>query len=375
ISHMEALFKNAAKGQYYKTVMWIGELLADAAVREEKPNPSRLVLMREVYEKLADQIQETDLPLAIAAMERAVEALNRLRTIKPNDMEISTDLRDVAGKLTILKGKYSTADSFKDSVQDTKVQRELHDKERIVQSDERMEELIAQAQIRYDADPTNPKTINELVDLLCRRENEKDEIKAIGILVKAYEQTNEYRFNMRGQDIRIRQLNRKAREITAGKDREAAKEHHKELLRFELKVYKDRIKHYPTELRYRYQYGIRLFKARQYDEAIPILQEARNDPKNRTTCNLYIGRCFYEKGYYSQAIDIFNESIDAHEMPDDDLGKGLHYWLGRAYESDGKAEDALKIYGQIIQWDYNYLQGDVRKRIDTLKKRDNNPIK
>jgi hypothetical protein len=27
----------------------------------------------------------------------------------------------------------------------------------------------------------------------------------------------------------------------------------------------------------------------------------------------------------------------------------------------------LKIYGQLIQWDYNYRKGDVRKRIDALR--------
>jgi hypothetical protein len=27
----------------------------------------------------------------------------------------------------------------------------------------------------------------------------------------------------------------------------------------------------------------------------------------------------------------------------------------------------LKIYGQLIQWDYNYRKGDVRKRIDDLR--------
>jgi len=63
-------------------------------------------------------------------------------------------------------------------------------------------------------------------------------------------------------------------------------------------------------------------------------------------------------------------------MREDDLGKQLHYWLGRTYEGAGQTEDALKVYGQLIQWDYNYRKGDVRKRIDELrkqKKKENNP--
>ena len=90
-------------------------------------------------------------------------------------------------------------------------------------------------------------------------------------------------------------------------------------------------------------------------------------PRPAFQCSLYIGRCFYEKGYHSQAVDTFREAIANYEIPDDATGKELHYWLGRSYEADGQVPEALKIYGQLIQWDYNYR--DVRKRIDDLKGR------
>lgn len=370
VGYMEAMFRNAAKAGYEATVMWIGEIFADAAAKEDKPNPARFALMREVYEELGDRHQQDNPALAIAALERAVEALSRLHALKPTDMDISTDLRDVAGKLTILRGRYSTADSFKDSIRDEDSQRDLHDRDRVVQADQRLDELIAKAESRVQADPTDRGAINDLVDLLCRRENSKEETKAIGVLVDAYKRTNEYRFKMRADDIRMKQLARQAREIAASGDARAAREHLKNQLRFELKVFKERVKQYPTELRMRYQYGIRLFKARMYDEAIPVLQEARNEPRTRFHCNLYVGRCFFEKGFYSQAADVFREAIDTYEMPDDELGKELHYWLGRAQEADGRIDDALKTYGQIIQWDYNYRKGDVRKRLENLKNRD-----
>ena len=123
-------------------------------------------------------------------------------------------------------------------------------------------------------------------------------------------------------------------------------------------------------MRCRYEYGRRLFQARLYDDAIPILQEARNEPKTRFSCLLHIGRCFFEKGFHGQAADIFREAIGAYDLPDDELGKDLHYWLGRSLEGDGMIDDALKIYGQIIQWDYNYRKGDVRNRIERLKQED-----
>lgn len=367
IGYMESMFKAAEKGGYIQTAMWIGELFADAAVREPKPNPARFQLLREVYERIADQVKDKDPVLAIAAMERVVDGLTKMRNLKPTDATISNDLRDMAGKLTILKGNYSNAESFKDSVHESEEQKELHDRDLMSVSAERLEELIASAQGRYDANPTDLRLINDLVELLCRRENEAEEKRAIGVLVKAYKDTEDYKFKSRAYDIRIKQNRRAMRAARDAGNDQKYREAKKEALQFEISVFKDRMKHYPTDLRLRYEYGKRLFETGHFDEAIPYLQEARADRKVRTQCSLTIGRCFYEKNYHSQAIDTFKDAIAGHEIRDDDLGKELHYWLGRAHEAAKQTEDALKIYGQLIQWDYNYRKGDVRKRIDDLR--------
>jgi tetratricopeptide (TPR) repeat protein len=367
VGYMEAMFKNAARANYDKTTMWIGEILGEAAAHEAKPSLNRFKLMRDTYEQLADRLESTDIKTAIAAMERAVEAMSRVRNLKPNDGALANELRDLAGKLTILKGKYSSAESFRDSVRDTESQQDLHDKDRLFQSDERLDSLIEKARAEYEENPETPGKVNALVDLLVRREHDAQEDEAIEILKKAYEATGQYRFKLRADDIRMKQLNRQARKVLAAGDQEKARKHLKEQLRFELKVFKERVKQYPTDMRLRYQYGVRLFKAKRFDDAIPILQEARNEPHTRIQCNLYIGRCFFEKGFYTQAADIFRDTISQHETSDDELGKDLHYWLARSLEADKQIPDALKIYGQIIQWDYNYRKGDVRNRIKRLK--------
>lgn len=369
IEYMEALFKNAAKSRFDQTVLWIGDLLADAAAKEPKPNPSRFVLMRHIYEELGDRNANADPTMAIAGLERAVEALSRLQVLKPQDLDISTDLRDVAGKLTILRGKYGSADSFKDSIRDSDAQAEIRDQERIAQSDARLDQLIAAAERRYNDKPHDKALINELIDLLCRRDDEALENRAIEILEKAHAELREYRFKVKADDIRIRQVKRRSREVVASGNADEARKMVATLLKLELSVFKERCEQYPTDLRLRYQYGQRLFQARRYDEAIPILQEARADPKTRGQCSLLIGQCFFKKGYFSAAIDTLREAIRLHEVQDNELGKDLHFRLARALEEDGSTEEALKIYGQIIQWDYNYRNGEVRKRIDDLRKR------
>ncbi len=365
IGYMEAVLKNAAKGRFDRTVMWIGEILSDAARKEEKPNPARFELLEKTYEEVGDRHQQSDPALAISALERAMESLSYTRQLKPHDMVISNSLRDLASKLTILKGRYSSADSFRDSMQDGDSQAELHDKDRAVQTDERLDELLVQARANYEKNSKEGPAINVLVELLCRRERTEDENEAVGVLEKAYVETREYRYKMRADDIRMRHLNRQARRIAASGDREAAKEHLNKQLSFELGSFKERVRQYPTDLRVRYQYGVRLFKAHKYDEAIPVLQAARAEPRTRFHSGLFIGRCFFEKGYFDQAVDTFQETLGSYEIPDDELGKELHYWLGRAQEAEGRGPEALKTYGQLIQWDYNYR--DVRKRIDDLR--------
>jgi tetratricopeptide (TPR) repeat protein len=367
IGYMESMFKAAEKAGYIATAMWIGEIFADAAVRETKTKPERFQLLREVYELVADRVKDKDPGLAITAMGRVVDALTKLHNLKPTDGKVSNDLRDMAGKLTILKGNYQQAESFKDSVHETDQQKEIYDKERLVQTDDRLKELVASAQARYEANPKDQRLINDLADLLCRREYEPDEKRAISMLLQAFKDTGDYRYKARACDIRIKQNSRKLRALEDAGQHDQIRHQRKENLHFELSVYKDRIKNYPTDMRLRYEYGRRLLEAGLFDEAIPLLQEARADRKVRFHCSLCIGRCFFEKGYYTQAADTFREAISTYEVPDDDLGKKMHYWLGRTLEADKKTEDALKIYGQLIQWDYNYRKGDVRKRIDDLR--------
>ena len=147
-------------------------------------------------------------------------------------------------------------------------------------------------------------------------------------------------------------------------DHEGGKKLQVNRLRFELKVFKERLDRYPTDNRVKFEYGVRCFEAGRFDDAIPLFQAARVDPKNRTVCGLYLGRCFFRKGYNSQAIAALQEAIEDHPFKDDDLAKSMLYWLGQAQEADGNVDDCKKTYGKILQMDYNYR--DVRARLKTL---------
>ncbi len=365
LGYMEGVLKNANKAHCDGAVLWMGAIYAEAIDTEKKPLAKRFELLSDVLEELGDRCQiRGDREMAVDAYERAAVALDNQKRLSARDSNLDGAIRSLSSKLTILKGNYQTADSFRDSLSDGEGQREIHDRERLVQSADRMRELIAAARSEWEADRDVPGRLISLVDLLCRAEDEKLETQAIGLLVEEFKRCDNYPFKTRAEDIRRHQLDRRVRALTASGDRDAARQARAELIRFELPVFAARIKKYPNDKRARYEYGVRLFLVGKLDEAIPVFQSARADPKNRGRSAIYLGRSFLKKKLHQQALDVLAEGLEEHEIAEDEIGKALLYWQGRTQEAAGLTSDAQASYGQILRMDYNYR--DVRAKLDGL---------
>jgi tetratricopeptide (TPR) repeat protein len=104
---------------------------------------------------------------------------------------------------------------------------------------------------------------------------------------------------------------------------------------------------------------------KRYDEAIPLFQEAQRDPRHKISAMDKIGFCFFMKGWFTDAIDVFTRAIEAYEIKDDAIAKELRYNLARAYQGQGETEKALEIYRKIAQLDFAYK--DIRQQIDKLR--------
>ena len=93
---------------------------------------------------------------------------------------------------------------------------------------------------------------------------------------------------------------------------------------------------------------------KRYNDAIPLFQEAQKDPRRKISAMDKVGYCFFMKGWYADAVDVFTQAIDAYEIKDDAVAKELRYNLARAYEEQGEKEKALEIYRKIAQLDFCY---------------------
>ena len=365
ISYVEGVVRNASKLRAEDAAKWAGGVLMKALEVSPKVSAKQFQGAVTLVEELGDLAKDRgETAFGVEAYQIGIEILNVMRRRIPKDQNIPILIKNLSTKLTILKGNFEKGESFRESIADSEKQKEMHDQDRSVQSEERLAELIRSAEKAFEEQPDHPQHLRTLVDLLCRRENPDDERKAIGLLVNQFKQTQNYTLKQLADDIRIKQLQRATRQAAAKGDAEASKQAQIEQLRFELKVFKERLDRYPTDNRIKFEFALRCFRAGRFADAIPLFQAARVDPKNRIACGLYLGRSFFRKGYPSQAIGALTEAIQQHGIPDDALAKDLHYWLAQAQEDEKQTEDARKTYGKILQMDFNYR--DVRDRLDGL---------
>lgn len=123
-----------------------------------------------------------------------------------------------------------------------------------------------------------------------------------------------------------------------------------------------RVERNPTDLQLRFELGERLLESGQFNDAIPELQKARQNPNTRLKAMSHLGRCFVLKGMWDMAASQFKAA--ASEMVAmDQTKKDTLYDLGLTYEKMGKKEEYLACMKEIMETDYGYK--DVAQRVES----------
>lgn len=357
--HMLALLQSAFAGGYYDTVMWIGPVLLRANADSVKPPPdfNKFIALKNIYKELQQ-------------WKRATEAAQYAAMLRPDDMELGTELKNLGAQDTMAAGRYSEGGSFRDSVRDAARQHELMEGERDVHNADFLTRAIQQAEQEYAADPTK---LPKLIEALEKTEAKPQEDRAVELLMKEYEQTRQFRWRLGVGRIRLKQLARQDRALRAdlrkSPDDVDLQNEYREFVQqrteTELQEFALAGEHYPTDMGYRFEQAKRLFALQRYNESIPLLQQARNDPKLRTNAAIYLGRAFLESGFVDESSDTLRQTIEEYQIKGDERSKDMYYWYARALEANKDMATALKSYSQVAQWDFNYR--DVQNRIKRLR--------
>ncbi|MHC4807570.1 MAG: tetratricopeptide repeat protein, partial [Planctomycetota bacterium] len=304
LPYAEAMLKAAVAGDYRRTADWIANLIFQTNNAARKPSVRTYILLKNSY-------------AALGEFDKAVAACQRAARLKPDDGELADEYKNLSAELTMARGKYDTEGDFRKSIKDREWQEKLQAQASVVKTEDYRLKAVEDARSKIAQNPDLPANIFNLADALSDMENDKDENDAIALLENIHKAKKDFSFKQRAGLLRIKQLRRKIREAktaleTKGDDAQAKaglEEVSAQLNNTELEHYRLCVENYPTDLHAKYEYGVRLVRNEQYNEAIPLFQEAQRDPKRKIAAMDKIGFCFFIKGWLADAIDVFTKAI------------------------------------------------------------------
>lgn len=358
-SYMSDAFQAAIKAGCYDTALWIGPVLLTANREHPKPDIKYYFTLRDGYK----QLQQWRL---------AAEATAYAVQMRPEDMDLTREQRDLATLDTMKKGDYEAGD-FRKSMRDAEGQRRLLEQDMDIRSVDAMTRQIMDAEKELAADPHEPGKLIKLVDLLQKTDDLEHENRAIELLEAAHKRTGQYRWRLGIHRINLRQLDRTEkmmRQEAAGGDPRAIEEYkafRREKAERELSMFLEAAEEYPTDQVYKFEAAKRLRELGRFDEAIPLLQTTRNDPKYRVDATILLGITFLDAGFADEAADTFAHLSEEYQLRGDAKALDIFYWWGRSLEAKQPADvpAALKCYSQVFQWNAAYR--DVQQRIRKLR--------
>jgi len=364
--YAEAMLKAALAGGYDKTAGWIANLIFQNTNALKNPSAQTYLLLKDAYS-------------TIGQFDKAIAALQRAVRLRPDDGALSDEYKNLSAELTMARGKYNTDGDFRDSIKDRESQEKLQAQSGVIKTEDYRAKAVEDARKKIAENSELPANIFELADALSDLETDEAENDAISLLENTYKARSDFSFMRRAGLLKIKQLKRKIKEakaaLKANPDDAQAKalteQLSTQLNSMELEHYKLCVQNYPTDIGAKYDYAIRLVKNKQYNEAIPLFQEAQKDPRRRISALSKIGFCFSMKGWIADAIDVYTQAIESHEIKNDAIGKELRYNLALAYEQQGDMDKALEIYRKIAQSDFAYK--DVSQRVDKLRSEQKKP--
>jgi tetratricopeptide (TPR) repeat protein len=358
--YAEQMLKAAVAGGFKKTILWIADMIFEANKTLDKPSLQTYLLLKDSY-------------AAIEEYTKAVGVCGYACQLKPDDGALADEFKNLTARLTMQKGKYDQDGDFRKSIKDRESQEKFQSQQATVKSVDFRQQAVAEAR-QILASDNSPQNVFRLADVLGELQAGEADNEAIKLLEDAYGQFKDFTFKRRAGEVMLKMLRRHIRRAKANLEKKPSDEKArviftdatKQLLAAELEHYRLCMENYPTDLRLKYEYGVRLMRNQRYDQAIPFLQEAKKEPRHKISAMNKIGLCFFMKGWFSDAIDTLKQAVEEYEIKDNDIAKDLRYNLARAYEQQGNTEESLELYRRLAQLDYSYK--DVRAKVDKLRK-------
>ncbi|MFT3685104.1 MAG: hypothetical protein QM783_09300 [Phycisphaerales bacterium] len=353
-----------------EVALYLVENAVKLTLRAERPRKTSLVKLMEAAEKCEDFVT------ALAAGDAA-------RKLDPSDGKLAAHVKNLAAQSTMSKGNYDKTGEqggFRSNIRNMDQQRQLEEQDRISKSGSVLDRQVDDTRAAHKANPADRPTLIKYVSALRERATPADEEEAHTLLMKAFADSQEFRFRQVAGDIRIKQGRRKMRALKAAMEAAPKDEDAKQAflaadkvqLALEIAEYEALVKAYPTDLKHKFELGLRYLLAGRHTDAIGQLQQAKNDGKLKHQATLQLGLAFIAIDWLDEAVETLRSGVAEYPDPNDDTGMELRYELTEALFKKAQsardlpsAEEADKLASAIAMQSITYK--DIRNKRTQIK--------
>jgi tetratricopeptide (TPR) repeat protein len=292
-------------------------LVVEAATAMEMPRTAVLSLGvlaqnspkdREVAIKFANALADS------GEVVRAEKILADLYEEFPTDGDLAQALKNISARRTMDKGGYEAlADgkgSYRDILANEEEAKALEQENRQVKTEDTVQKLIDEKEIRLKTDPKNLKTLRDLAELYTQK---KQFDRALGFYerIKANEGGADASLDRgmadtmsRKFDHEISQLDPAAPDYT---EKSAKLQADKQA--YQLAECQKRAERHGNDLQIRFELGQLYFQNGKISEAILEFQKAQANPHRKIQSWNYLGQCFAQRNMNDLAVRTFENAI------------------------------------------------------------------
>jgi tetratricopeptide (TPR) repeat protein len=303
---------------------------------------------------------------------RAVAALNQLLRFHPDDLQLQNELKQATATAAMEKDKWDQADSFREMVRDREKAERLEREERVatIQEEDVLEKMIAEAREDVDKAPSSVPFRRHLATLYVQAKQFDEAIEqyeeVLGILGREDPTIRDAITTAKA--ARYEDAIRRWREYADGnaaRQEEAAREIEeieKQKQAFLLECYAERVRKYPNEHTYHFDYGQMCFEMGDFDTALKEFQFARQNRHLHVRCLVYIGRCMAAKGIDDLASQQLEMALERGDQRMDRERLGIIYDLAVLYERLGQQDEYIRRLKEVYAVDVSFR--DVAQRLE-----------
>ena len=304
---------------------------------------------------------------------KAAEIYQRILAIAPNDLAAVKGAKDAAAAASMKSGGWEKEETtYRDLIKDKDQAVALEQQSRVVRSEEMIDNLLGELHAKAEAEPGIVDTARRIAELYEQKEDWENATQWFNYAA-SLTNNSDMALVRKASDLQIRQFDFAidAREQFIASNTGAPESEgyaaeletlKKQRAELALDAARSRVEQNPTDLQLRFELGEILVELENWQEAIPELQKARQNPNVRMRAMSLLGQCFTARGMLDLAAKTLSDAA-TELLIMDAVKKDVIYNLGLVYEKMGDAVKSVDCMKQIYEVDYGYR--DVAKRVES----------